>query len=138
MAKKMVRISTAKFALLHAKLKTLETENHSLKIGNKNLSRFLLENSELESDDSADPKPVRTKRRILFIAGDYTTSPNDLQGSLKLKLNLGYGSGEYALLQVSLNKLVKEYKASAKISAAEANACEKVSDCVKLVNTKTA
>jgi hypothetical protein len=138
MAKKMVKISAASFARLNAKLRAFETENAPIKIGKKNLSSFLIENAEAElEEDAEDPKPIRTKRIILHIAGDYTTSPNDLRGSLRLRLNLGYGDDEYALLQTRLDKLVKQYKSSASISATETNDCEKVSDCVKLVEEKT-
>lgn len=132
----MVGISQTKFSKLHAKLKAFEKKNGPIKIGNSSISNFLLEHSEFE-EDLEEPIQIRTKRIILRIAGDYTTSPNDLKGTDKLKSNWGYGDDEYALLQIRLNKLVKEYKDSASISKTEANDCEKVSDCIKLVNDKT-
>jgi hypothetical protein len=135
MSKKMLSISESKFAKLHAKLKSLEKENHSFKIGSKNLSHFLLENTEFE-DDTNEPWAIRTKRVILYIAGDYTTSPNDLQVTIRLKENLGYGEDEYTLLQNRLNKLVKTHDTSLSIDKEETDACEKVRDCIKLVEKK--
>ena len=136
MAKKMINISQSKFSRLHAKLKAFEKKNGAIKIGNKSLTNFLLSSSEFSFGEN-EPKHIRTKRIILQIAGDYSTSPNDLKGTIKLKSNLKYGTDEYALLQTRLDKLVKQYKPSATISSTEANNCEKVSDCTKLVNDKT-
>ncbi|MCW3118229.1 MAG: hypothetical protein JWM28_2311 [Chitinophagaceae bacterium] len=136
MAKNFVSISRARFAKLHARLKKLEQGDNVPKIGGMRLSSFLVADAAL-ADDKSDPKPIRTKRIVLLIAGDFTTKPENLSGSLKLKTNLGYQADEYVLLQIRLDKLVKEYIPTASVSSAEATACEKVSDCVTLVNKKT-
>jgi hypothetical protein len=136
MAKKMVRISEAKFAKVHSKIKAFERKNGPIKVGAISLTNFLFANSEFPGEET-ESKPIRTKRIILRIAGDYTTSPNDLKGSIKLKSNLKYSGDEYSLLQTRLDKLVKEYKLSASASTAEVSDCEKVIDCIKLVDTKT-
>jgi len=130
-------IDDAKFAKLHAAVKSFEAKNGSIKIGKLSLSSFLLANTSV-SNDRNDSKPVRTKRRVLHIAGDFTTDPSTLSGTIKLKANLHYGNDEFALLQIQLNKLVKEYLSSASVSKTEADKCETVADCVKLVNAKTA
>jgi hypothetical protein len=128
-------MSTANFAKAHKKLKQFEIDNDPIKIGSSNLSSFLL--STIRFDDSQDSKIIRTKRRILHVAGDFGTDPSTLQGSIDLKTNLHYGDTEYLLLQVQLDRLVKEYKSTASISKTEMDASEKVKDCVKLVNDKT-
>jgi hypothetical protein len=136
MAKNFISISRTRFAKLHTRLKKLEQGDNVPKIGSMRLSAFLVADAAL-ADDKNDPKPIRTKRIILLIAGDFTTKPENLNGSLKLKTNLGYQADEYVLLQIRLNKLVKEYVPAASVSSKEATDCEKVSDCVTLVNKKT-
>jgi hypothetical protein len=136
MKKNIFSINGNKFARAHARLKKFEKENGAITIGGLSLSSYLLSHTSFV-DDKTIPKPIRTKRRILHIAGDFSTKPEELAGSVKLKTNLQYGALEYSLLQVDLNKLVKEYVSSASVSKSETDVCEKVSDCVKLVNDKT-
>lgn len=136
MAKIFVYISKARFAKLHAKLKKLEAGDNASKIGNMRLYTFLVADAAFK-DDKDDPKPIRTKRIILLIAGDFTTKPENLNGSVKLKANLRYQADEYTLLQKRLDKPVKEYLPITRVSKKEATDCEKVPDCVTLVNKKT-
>lgn len=134
--KKKITLDQAAFAKIISTLKTFEKKKKPITIGRKSLPKFLATTVET-GDDASDPKYVRTKRRILYIAGDYSSSPYTLAGTLDLKANLGYGTDEYSLLQLRLDELVKEYLATANVSKKEANDCKKVSDCVTLVNSKT-
>ena len=136
MKKSTLSIKTSQFAKVHAKLKKFDTENKALKIGNMSLSNFLVANMDSQ-DDAGESKEVRTKRIILHIAGDFSRDPQTLQNSIQLKSNLGYGDDEYSLLQIRLDKLVKESNKTAGTSPAEINNCAKVGDCVSLVNAKT-
>lgn len=85
---------------------------------------------------SPEAYDVATKRIILEIAGGDTTDPSTLRESLKLKDNLQYGDNEYRLLQIYLNDYLKSCKKDPSITSSEADACDKVGDCVDLVKGK--
>ena len=136
MRKPSISIKASKFARIHAKIKNFEKENKAIKIGKMSLSSFLVANTEFLSP-VAESKEVRTKRIILQIAGNYSKDPQTLQNSVQLKSSLGYGDDEYYLLQIRLDKLVKEYNKTTGISSTDVNRCEKVGDCVSLVIAKT-
>ena len=134
MAKHRITLKPGDFKKLIAKIKKMEAADSSLKIGNASLSSFLIANS--LADDQKDTPEIRTKRIILHIAGNFTTNPETLQDGINLRLNLLYGSDEFTLLQMRLDTLVKEFKASAGISSSEANDCSVVGDCTALVDSK--
>lgn len=134
MAKHRIILKPGAFKKLHSKLKKMEAADSSLKIGNTLLSNFLIGNT--VADDQKDTAEIRTKRRILHIAGNFTTKPETLRDNIELVKNLLYGDDEYTLLQMSLDTLVKEYKASASISSSEAGDCTTVGDCTGLVDSK--
>lgn len=134
MAKYRITLKPGHFKMLYLKLKKIEAADPSLKIGNASLTDFLIVNS--LSDDQKDSPEIRTKRIILHIAGNFTTNPATLKDGIDLVQNLLYGSDEYTLLQMRLDTLVKEYKASASISSSEAGNCSTVGDCTQLVDSK--
>jgi hypothetical protein len=136
MKKNTLMISFANFAKLHDKISAFEEKNGPIKIGKKTLSQFMRKTVSI-IDDSGDAQPVRTRRRILFAGGDYTSDPAVLRGSLDLKKNLSYGDDEYSSLQGMLDILVREYVDSASVSLSETTACTLVSDVLKMVTTKT-
>ncbi|MBL0183748.1 MAG: hypothetical protein IPP96_16265 [Chitinophagaceae bacterium] len=134
MAKHRISLKPGDFKKLHAKLKKLEVADPSLKIGNTLPSNFLIANA--VADDQTDTPEIRTKRIILHIAGNFTTKPETMGDEIDLTINLLYRSDEYTLLQMRLDALVKEFKASASISSSEATGCSTVGDCTALVDEK--
>ena len=92
-------------------------------------SSFLL--TEIEGDTD-----LKIKAIILFVAGNHTTDPATLPGSKELVKNLKYGDDEFRILRLQLNRLLTEL-AKSSVSMAEVKKCEKVSDVVKLVASKT-
>jgi|GEM_PF-5597379 len=83
-----------------------------------------------------EPHDVAVKRMILQIAGDFSTEPGSLRESLSLRDNLQYKDNEYSLLQIRLNSYVKTQRKDSLISAEEVNGCNKVGDCIDLVEGK--
>jgi hypothetical protein len=136
MRKSSISINPSKFAKIHATIKKFEKENKAIKIGKMSLSNFLVANTDILTPVTENIE-TRTKRIILQIAGNYSKDPQKLQNSVQLRGDLGYGDDEYYLLQIRLDKLVKEYNKTAGINSTEANDCEKVGDCVSLVISKT-
>jgi hypothetical protein len=136
MKKTIVTIQAKKLAQVYSKLKKLESKHATLKIGKMPLSHFLIAHSEFEND-LPESKELKTNRIILYIAGQFNTDPASLKPATRLKQNLGYQADEYSLLQIKLDKLVKQYKPTARISSGEANNCDTVGDCQDLVVKKT-
>lgn len=134
MAKHRITLKPGAFKKLHAKLKKMEATDPSLKIDNTLMSNFLIANA--LTDDQTDTAEIRTKRIILHIAGNFTTKPETMGDEIDLTINLLYGSDEYTLLQMRLDVLVKEFKASASINISEATGCSTVGDCTALVDAK--
>lgn len=134
MAKHSITLKAGDFKKLLLKLKKMEAADPSLKIGNTLMSHLLIGNT--LTDDKKDTPEIRTKRIILHIAGNFTTKPETMGDEIDLTINLLYGSDEYTLLQMRLDVLVKEFKASASINSSEAGGCSTVGDCTALVDSK--
>jgi len=125
MAKRYIKFRTNHFEELRSLLK---------ESGNNELYRKLMGSSFLEDENSN--VITKTKKIILIIAGDFNSEPNLLQDEINLKDNLNYQDDEFSILQMRLNKLVKQYKDSASVDEDETNDCETVGDCVELVQSK--
>lgn len=134
MKKFKVEISWQDYQKLHAKIKELETAGKTAKIGKRKISDFFLARTTFT--DAGESIDIRVKRIILIIAGDTTSEPSTLGDTLSLKLNLQFLSNEFSLLQIRLDRLVKEFKSTAKVSNSEASNCKTVKDCIDLVNKK--
>lgn len=102
--------------------------------GNNKLYREMMGSAFLE--DESSNIVTKTKKIILYIAGDFTSDPDELQNEIDLKDELNYQDDEYSILQMRLNKLVKEYNDDESIDEDETNECDTVGDCVKLVQSK--
>lgn len=102
--------------------------------GNNKLYREMMGSAFLE--DESSNIVTKTKKIILYIAGDFTSDPGELQNEIDLKDELNYQDDEYSILQMRLNKLVKEYNDDESIDEDETNECDTVGDCVKLVQSK--
>lgn len=102
--------------------------------GNNKLYREIMGSAFLE--DESSNIVTKTKKIILYIAGDFTSDPDELQNEIDLKDELNYQDDEYSILQMRLNKLVKEYNDDESIDEDETNECDTVGDCVKLVQSK--
>jgi hypothetical protein len=133
--KNNVNFKISDFKKLHMTLQKLEQTDPKLKIMGLSISNFLI--AKLGIEDESDSREIRTKRIILQIAGDFTSKAEELEDDLKLKINLLYSDNEYSLLHMRLNRLVKEYKNTVKVTEDEVNDCTTVGDCTKLVNSKT-
>jgi len=134
MAKQQMLLNVSDYKRLRKLLKSNPETAEKMKIGRNSIKQFLI--AAVTHDDQSDPASTRVKRIILEIAGDFNTDPSSLQNSLDLAKNLMYGDDEYSLLQIRLNKLVKEYKKTASVSEDEAANCSTVGDCVSLVDGK--
>ncbi len=132
--KNNLKFKISDFKKVHSALKKFEIKDSSLKIKGFPISSFLIANSII--DDGNDSPGIRIKRIILHIAGDFTSKPEELNETIKLKINLLYSDDEYSLLQIRLDSLVKEYKNTASVTEDETNGCITVGDCTKLVNSK--
>lgn len=135
MPKHFIGMKPSHFKKALSIIKKLEKNNGPISVDGSTLSSFLLANAH-PINDSHDPVDIRTKRRILITAGDFTSNPASLQRAVKLKENLQYGPDEYIMLQSRLDALVKEYKKTAAITADEAGEWETVGDCVDTVEEK--
>lgn len=102
--------------------------------GNNKLYREMMGSAFLE--DESSNIVTKTKKIILYIAGDFTSDPGELQNEIDFKDELNYQDDEYSILQMRLNKLVKEYNDDESIDEDETNECDTVGDCVKLVQSK--
>lgn len=102
--------------------------------GNNKLYREMMGSAFLE--DESSNIVTKTKKIILYIAGDFTSDPEELQNEIDLKDELNYQDDEYSILQMRLNKLVKEYNDDESIDEDETNDCDTVGHCVKLVQSK--
>lgn len=134
MAKKQMLLNVTDYKRIRQLLKKNAVVAKAMKIGGNSITSFLV--AAITHDDKSDTPEIRTKRIILEIAGDFSTDPATLQNALDLAKNLIYGDDEYSLLQIRLNRLVKEYKRTASVSEDEATNCSTVGDCVTLVNDK--
>ncbi len=84
MKKKLYSISAAKLGSLLKKIKSIEDKGTLLKIGKLKATTFVAAHATLLNDKN-DPKHIRTKRRILNIAGDFSTDPARLKPAVNLK-----------------------------------------------------
>jgi hypothetical protein len=134
MKKFKLQLKVSDFNKVLSKLTELESKEARFKINGTPISSYLTAHASF--DDKADSPEIRTKRIILQIAGDDSTKPEDLKDNIKLKINLLYGVDEYAILQMRLKSLVKEYKKTADVTKVETDNCSSVGDCTKLVNSK--
>jgi hypothetical protein len=76
------------------------------------------------------------KLRVITASGKTGLTPNDILREDKLKTNLDYSSDDYDILQILLDKYVKNIKSTSSVSSTEINKCETVGDCIDLVKKK--
>jgi hypothetical protein len=129
MNKYKISIDNQSYKKLQKKL-----SKYNIKIGEISIRNFLIANTVIE--DSNNALPLRVKRIILHVAGDLEGKIEELENGSRLDSGLLYRRNEYMLLRRHLDRLVKEYNKDLKVSAAEAEACQTVSDCMDMVCLK--
>jgi hypothetical protein len=129
MNKYRISIDAVSYRKIHKKL-----SNYNIKIGGTSIRTFMIANA-VPEDTSFAPS-IRVKRVILHVAGDMDTRPEELENETDLVHDLNYKHVEFLLLRKCLDRLVKEYDADLKISAAETDMCTTVQDCLELANSK--
>lgn len=76
------------------------------------------------------------KLRVIAASGKTGLTPNDILREDNLKINLDYSSDDYDILQIMLDKYVKNIKPGSFINSAEINKCDTVGNCIDLVKKK--
>jgi hypothetical protein len=99
-----------------------------------NICNFLVANTHI--DDSGDALETRVKRLILHIAGDFDNSAKDLPDNTDFVKDLSFRHNEFIFLRKHLEKLLKEYDQTARITAVNVGNCKLVGDCLDLVKLK--
>jgi hypothetical protein len=94
----------------------------------KRRSRIYLANEQ-------EPLPVQVKRKVISAGHLAGTTPETLAESSNLSSDLLFGTNEYALLCLKLQKLVFEKKPDAELTCSQVSACETVQDCIDLVES---
>ncbi len=126
-----IYVSATSYKKLNKKL-----QKYNIKLGGLDIRHFLIANSVI--DDAGHLPFIRAKRIILHIAGDFDSSPSDLDDDLELRTQLSFGHFEFLLLRRRLEQLVKEYDYSSRIMALEMMHCRTVGDYVEMINAKIA
>lgn len=87
----------------------------------------------IQPENHTESPKNRVKTILLYLAGDYQTHGQQLSDKLDLKTHLLFAEGQYTLLFLKLNALLKQYQPERTITRKEINDCQIVADCVTLV-----
>ncbi len=112
-------------------LQLVEEKHELLTIEGLLPSQFLRYAIQPENHDESPKNRVKTM--LLHIAGDYQTHGQQLSDKLDLKTHLLFAEGQFTLLFLKLNALLKQYQPERTISRKEIKDCQTVADCVALV-----
>jgi len=137
MAKKNFTIPASALKKLHSFFKKHEAKNVNVQIGSMKPSNFLVSVIDPIRTRSAAPNiSYEVKQIVLYVSGDFSTDPDILPDSTKLKENLNYNDSDYSVLYDKLDALIIKYNPSSGTTSTDVYKCKTAGDCVTLVNSK--